>query len=55
MVIGLFVTGYCRRYYKKVKLATVVGGDVKAPFSIASIPRYRGGRYFLYRIAPLYT
>ena len=27
----------------KVKLATVVKGDPKAPFSIATTPRFRGG------------
>ena len=29
----------------KVKLATVVEGDPKVPFSIATIARCRGGRY----------
>ena len=29
----------------KVKLATVVEGDQRAPFSIATTPRCRGGRY----------
>ena len=29
------------RWYLKVKLATVVKGDLKAPFSIATTPRYR--------------
>ena len=29
----------------KVKLATIVEGDQKAPFSIATTPRCRGGRY----------
>ena len=29
----------------KVTLATVVEGDQKAPFSIGTTPRYRGGRY----------
>ena len=29
----------------KVKLATIVEGDPKAPFSIATTPRGRGGRY----------
>ena len=37
---------------KKVKLATLVEGDPKAPFSIATTLRCRGGRYsfpgFLY-------
>ena len=29
----------------KVKLTTIVEGDLKAPFSIATTPRCRGGRY----------
>ena len=29
----------------EVKLATLVEGDPKAPFSIATTPRWRGGRY----------
>ena len=36
------------------KLATIVEGDPKAPFSIATTPRCRGGRYSIPRIAPLY-
>ena len=38
----------------KVKLATIVEGDPKAPFSIATTPRCMGGRYSIPRIAPLY-
>ena len=38
----------------KVKLATIVEGDPKAPFSIATTPRCRGGSYSIPRIAPLY-
>ena len=38
----------------KVKLATLVAGDPKAPFSIATIPRCRRGRYSIPWIAPLY-
>ena len=38
----------------KVKLATVVEGDQKAPFSIATTPRCRGGCYSFPWIAPLY-
>ena len=38
----------------KVKLATVVEGDPKAPFSIATTPRCRGGCYSFPWIAPLY-
>ena len=39
---------------KKVKLATIVEGDPKAPFSIVTTPRCRGGRYSIPWIAPLY-
>ena len=39
---------------KVVKLATVVEGEPKAPFSIATTPRCRGGRDFFSWIAPLY-
>ena len=42
------------RIYSKYKLATIVEGDPKAPFSIATTPRCRGGRYSIPRIAPLY-
>ena len=38
----------------KVKLATVVEGDQKAPFSIATTLKCRGGRYSFPWIAPLY-
>ena len=38
-----------------VKLVTVVEGDLKAPFSIATTPRCRGGRYAFAWIAPLYS
>ncbi len=36
------------------KLATVVEGDQKAPFSIATTLKYKGGRYSFPWIAPLY-
>ena len=36
------------------KLATIVEGDPKAPFSIATTPMSRGGRYCFPWIAPLY-
>ena len=39
---------------KKVKLATVVEGDQKASFSIATTPRCRGGHYSFPWIALLY-
>ena len=41
-------------YICKVKLATLVEGDPKAPFSIATTPRCRGGRNSIPWIAPLY-
>ena len=38
----------------KVKLATIVEGDPKAPFSFATTPRCRGGRYSFPWISLLY-
>ena len=38
----------------KVKLATVVEGDPKEPFSIVTIPKCRGGLYSIPLIARLY-
>ena len=35
-------------------MATVVEGDQRTPFSIATTPRYRGGRYSFTWIAQLY-
>ena len=43
----------CVHVYK-VKLATLVEGDLKASFSIATTLRCRGGCYSISRIAPLY-
>ena len=50
---------YC--YYTSVlsvqivwKLATLVEGDPKAPFSIATTPKCREGRFSIFWIAPLY-
>ena len=40
--------------YIYLKLATIVEGDQKAPFSIATTLRCRGGRYSFLWIAPLY-
>ena len=37
-----------------VKLVTVVKGDPKAPFSIVTTPRCRGGRYSFPWIAPFH-
>ena len=39
----------------KVKLATIVEGDLKAPFSIATTPMCRGGCYSIPYIVPLYS
>ena len=39
---------------QQVKFATWVEGDQKAPFSIATTPRYRVGRYFIPWIATPY-
>ena len=58
--ISLFITGYDvfrkKDYYLiiRIKLATLVEGDLKAPFSIATTLRSRGGRYSFPWIAPLY-
>ena len=41
-------------YISKVKLATVVEGDQKAPSSMATTPRCRGGRNSFPWVAPLY-
>ena len=38
-----------------LKLATVVKGDMKAPFLIATTPRCRGGSYSFPWIPPLYA
>ena len=40
--------------YSKVKLATLVEGDSRAPFSIATALRCRGGRCSIPWIALLY-
>ena len=40
-------------WYPKL-FTTVVEGDPKAPFSVATTPRCRGGRYSFPLIAPLY-
>ena len=40
--------------YIYIKLVTIVEGDLKAPFSIATTPRCRGGPLLLPMIALLY-
>ena len=52
-VFHIFMYGYVT-YIVKVKLVTVVEGDPKAPFSIATTSRDRGGRYSFHWITPLY-
>ena len=41
-------------YIYKVMLATILKVDLKAPFSIATIPRSRERHYFFPWIAPFY-
>ena len=41
--------------FQITKLPTVVVGDQKAPFSIATTPKCCAGRYSVTRIAPLCT
>ena len=43
----------CACVYKLVYCPTVVEGDPKAPFSIATTLRCRGGHYSFLSIAPL--
>ena len=43
------------KFIKKVKSVTLVEGNPKAPFSKATTPRCRGGRYSIPWIAPLYA
>ena len=45
---------FCSYVKVKVKLATFVEGDPMAPFSISTTPSFRGGRYFIPWISPLY-
>ena len=41
--------------YIYIQLVTVVEGDLKVPFSMATTPRCSGGRYPIFWIAPLYS
>ena len=51
----VFSTDFKESYTQlKVKLATVVEGDPKVPFSIATTSRCREGRYSFPWMAPLY-
>ena len=53
-LVNIYTNIYLFIYTYIYKLATIVEGDPKAPFSIATTPRCRGGRYSIPRIAPLY-
>ena len=44
-----------KSYIYKFKLATLVEGDPKAPFSTATTQRYKEGRYSIPTIAPLHS
>ena len=46
---------FFRKLYRKVKLVTVVEGDPKAPFSIATTPRGRWGHFSFPWTTPLYS
>ena len=50
----VFDLWYIYIYISKIKLATVDKGDQKAPFSVATILRCRGGHYSFPWITPLY-
>ena len=45
IIILVYIHKYIYIYKVKVKLATIVEGNLKAPFSIATTPMCRGGRY----------
>ena len=45
---------YVKQVISKAMLVTLVEGDSKAPLSIATTPRCRGGRYSIPWIVPLY-
>ena len=52
--IYIYIYTFAYKYIYIVKLATVVEDDQKAPFSIATTPRCKEGRYSFPWIAPLY-
>ena len=53
-IIYIYIYIYIYTHIRKVKLATIVEGDQKALFSIATTLRCRGGCYSFPWIAPLY-
>ena len=54
IVLGVITLFQFYNKSKKVKLATIVEGDQKSPFSISTTSSCRGGRYSFLWIAPLY-
>ena len=52
-VLKMFNLGEILQLIVKVKLATVVEGDQKAPFSKFTTPKCKAGRYSFPQIAPL--
>ncbi len=52
--ISVLVARHDDDVYKQVKLKTVVDGEPKAPFSIATTPGCLGGHYSFPWIRPLY-
>ena len=55
-IILIYSRAFLSLFYRIhiIKLPILVEGDLKAPFSIATTPRYTGGRYSIPIIAPLY-
>ena len=49
------ISVFCVILISKVKLAAVVEGDQKAPFSISTTPKCWGGRDSIAWIAPFYS
>ena len=49
------IVGYLMTNSRYKKLVPLVEGDLKAPFSIATTQRCRGGHYSIPWIAPLYS
>ena len=50
----IYIYIYIERERERVKLANLIEGDSKAPFSISTTPRCRGGRHSIHWIAPPY-
>ena len=54
VLLNPYIYIYIYIYISKVKLVTVVEGNLKATLSIATTPKCKGERYSIPRIAPLY-